>query len=438
MKRFLLSVILATTVAIAAGCGGGGGQSIAPPNQSPTAPVTLKFSLASNTMRSASATRAPISAIKNIKISITGPLMTDINDTIEFTGLETTVSKTYQVPIGPQRKFYVEASAEDGKVLYKGVKVQAIVAGQNSVSIDLYTTEEFARIEMDVEVPNVPQTLAPIYGACMGFYGSDGNPNNGTLISSERVTDWLTKLKPYMTAVRFYSCRNGMDAACKIAKNMGYMVWAQAWIGTDTAINQQEIEASIAVAQARDCDVIILGSEALLRGDIPAGTADSPAGFDTLIGCMKYVQERVDCPVTYDDIGAQLIANPDVINQCEDVVLANIYPYWEGSSIETSLESFITSYNNIKAVCGNKELVVGETGWPTDGNMVGAAAPNEDNAQYYFTQVTSWAKSNGIRVLWFEGTDELWKALNEGPQGAHWGLFDTECNMKPAFRWYLY
>ena len=48
----------------------------------------------------------------------------------------------------------------------------------------------------------------------------------------------------------------------------------------------------------------------------------------------------------------------------------------------------------------------------------------------YFNDFVSWARKNNAQYFYFEAFDETWKATNEGPQGAHWGIWDKDGNMK--------
>ena len=151
----LLSLLIATCflVALLSGCGGGGetGQGITTPQ---TATVKLSFQ---------SATRAPISEIKTMTLTITGVYMTDMTDTFDFS-TSTTFARTYQVPVGISRKFHIDANDADGKVVYKGEKVQDVVAGSNSVSIDLYTTDTFTAVPIGITIPNIPVSVGSVYG----------------------------------------------------------------------------------------------------------------------------------------------------------------------------------------------------------------------------------------------------------------------------------
>jgi hypothetical protein len=91
-------------------------------------------------------------------------------------------------------------------------------------------------------------------------------------------------------------------------------------------------------------------------------------------------------------------------------------------------------YERVLAVSGGKEIIVSETGWPSGGNTVGDAVPSPENAAFFFKDFVSWARTEGIKYFYFEATDEPWKAAYEGPQGAHWGVFDGDGNLKPGMQ----
>jgi hypothetical protein len=56
------------------------------------------------------------------------------------------------------------------------------------------------------------------------------------------------------------------------------------------------------------------------------------------------------------------------------------------------------------------------------------------NAALYFLNFVSWARVEGVSYLYFEAFDETWKAAYEGPQGAHWGVWDKYGNLKPGMQ----
>jgi GPH family glycoside/pentoside/hexuronide:cation symporter len=75
-------------------------------------------------------------------------------------------------------------------------------------------------------------------------------------------------------------------------------------------------------------------------------------------------------------------------------------------------------------------VVIAETGWPGDGQTVGAAVPSSVNAMRYFVETQAWASREGIELFYFTSFDEPWKLGQEGPVGARWGLWDAHERMK--------
>jgi hypothetical protein len=207
---------------------------------------------------------------------------------------------------------------------------------------------------------------------------------------------------------------------------LGLKVAAGAWIGGNLAQNDVEIANLIQAANAGQVDVAIVGSEALLRNDVSESQ---------LVSYMRQVRQAIPqtIPVTTADTYGTLLAHQPVID-ASDIVFGNFYPYWEGISIDTAMISLVQRYERLVAAAGNRRVVVSETGWPSAGNAVGAAIPSPANAAEYLSQFASWASSNNIPCFYFEAFDEDWKAAQEGPQGAHWGLWDASGVVKPGMQ----
>jgi hypothetical protein len=115
-------------------------------------------------------------------------------------------------------------------------------------------------------------------------------------------------------------------------------------------------------------------------------------------------------------------------------VLPNYYPYWEGVNVTQAVATLHLWHQQILSAAGNKPVIVSETGWPSAGNQIGEALPSPENAAYYFLNFESWAKAEGVSAFYFEAFGEPWKIGTEGPQGAHWGLWDDNRTLKPGMQ----
>ena len=72
-----------------------------------------------------------------------------------------------------------------------------------------------------------------------------------------------------------------------------------------------------------------------------------------------------------------------------------------------------------------KEILIGETGWPSAGRMRDAALPSRTNQARVVSEILDLAKRENFRVNLIEAYDQPWKRELEGTMGGYWGLFDS-------------
>ena len=271
----------------------------------------------------------------------------------------------------------------------------------------------------------LPQLNYKLYGLCVGLYLDIGeNPNSGTVLTENEIRDRLAKIAFYTIWVRSFGSSLGMENFARIAKQeFGLKVAAGAWLSGNATADAKEIANLIAAAKAGYVDIAIIGSETLLRNDLTA---------TQLINYINQFKAAVPgVKVTTSDVYNEFISHPAVITAC-DILFANYYPFWDGNNIEQAIASLNANYLKLKAVAGGKEIVVSETGWPSDGDQKIDAVPSLENAAFYFLNFISWTKVNNVSYFYFEGYDEPWKSAYELLVGDHWGLFFTDGIMKPG------
>ena len=79
----------------------------------------------------------------------------------------------------------------------------------------------------------------------------------------------------------------------------------------------------------------------------------------------------------------------------------------------------------------DKQIVIGETGWPSAGPPHGTAVPSAENQARYLSEFMSWVQSHQVQYFYFEAFDEGWKT-NEAGVGTHWGLYQEDGQVKSA------
>lgn len=258
-----------------------------------------------------------------------------------------------------------------------------------------------------------------IHGISFSAYLENQSP--GSIISEEQIEARMKILKPYVKWVRSFSCVDGNELIPKVARKYGIKTLVGAWLGADKEKNEKEIESVIKVAKEGYADIIAVGNEVLLRGDLTE---------DEIIKYIQRVkQEITNIPVGYVDAYYEFVDHPLICNVC-DVILANCYPFWEGYPLEHSLAYLKNMYYQAVSAAKGKKVIISETGWPNVGTPDREAVPSYENALKYFINTYLWANQEKIDVFYFSSFDEAWKIEKEGDVGAYWGLWDKDGNFK--------
>ena len=258
-----------------------------------------------------------------------------------------------------------------------------------------------------------------IHGISFSVYLEDQAP--GSLISAEQIMERMRVIKPYVKWIRSFSCTDGNEQIPRIAHENGLKTLVGAWLGNDEEKNLEEIEGVIKVAKSGHADIVAVGNEVLLRGDLSE---------DQIIEFIKKVKSEVpDIPVGYVDAYYEFELHPRIC-EASDVILANCYPFWEGYPLEHSLVYMKDMYRRAVAAAKGKKVIISETGWPNLGSPDRKALPSYENAIKYFINAYTWADEEDIEIFYFSSFDETWKVGAEGDVGAYWGLWDKDKNLK--------
>ena len=260
-----------------------------------------------------------------------------------------------------------------------------------------------------------------VYGLNFSPYTLPGqNPNQKTVISQQQITNLLMTIKPYTNWIRTYACDSNSELVGRVAHELNIKVAAEAWIGPDDNNNKEQLNALIKVAKAGQADLLIVGSEALFRGDVNASQ---------LVNYIISVKNIVPfLPITTDDVYQELLSNPSVMDAC-NVIMTNIYPFCAGLNINNAIYDLNLNYLQLVSAAKAKPVIIGETGWPSDGSATNDAVPSLENAVLYFKNFVSWAKANNVNYFYFEAFSEPWKT-NEGTVGSNWGIWDSNGTLK--------
>lgn len=260
-----------------------------------------------------------------------------------------------------------------------------------------------------------------MHGICFSMYEDGQKP--GEDISMAQVERRVKILKPFVSAIRSFSCTEGNEFVPVAAKKHGLKTLVGAWLGDDKEENEKEIEGLIALAKAGHVDVAAVGNEVLYRDDLT---------LEELVGYMKRVKKALaglNIPIGYVDAYYEFSRHPIIVEH-SDIILANLYPYWEGCPIDYSLGHMQAMYGQVVDAAQGKPIIITETGWPSEGGGLRGAIASEKAAMKYFIDTMRWTKENNIPNFYFSSFDESWKVGPEGKVGAYWGLWDKHEKLK--------
>ncbi len=275
------------------------------------------------------------------------------------------------------------------------------------------------------DISNITVHLYPmgerLRGIAYGPFRDCQNPHWGPFPSEAEIQEDIDRLFHACNGIRTYSSLETLGEIPRIAHEHGLPVCAGAWLGREEGIdgkpvenrNREEIDALINIANTVPVSCVIVGNEVLLRGDLTK---------TQLISYINYVRANVPdgVEVTTAEIGG-VLRQPDnaAVLDAVDFIMVHIYAYWDNKSIEDAVDYVVDEYLWWREAYPNVRVVIGETGWPSDGQTREQAIPSLENQQRFFYEFLAAAEQHDIEFYYFDAIDELWK--REGGVGSHWG-----------------
>jgi len=288
--------------------------------------------------------------------------------------------------------------------------------------------------------------LPNFVGVNYGPYHKAGqSPKTGTFIPDDQFVADLKIMADKFTYIKTYGCDTTSNLANFVPLVSQHYPNLKIFLGVyedgvdHAGITQPQLDLAISQANAYPGVVkaVVVGNECL---------ASSP-GYgrvttDTLIADLQYVRNRITdkniLVTTCLDWNYGHSAGPRLKDYC-DVMMVNIYPFYAGPygiDINKAWGNLHDGYYGFDLTVNGNPPIIGETGWPSDGDVNGSAVPSVANEQTYITQLLANGPSLAP-IFAFAAFDEPWKTDEPFNIGPHWGIWDQDGNLKINLGTYL-
>jgi exo-beta-1,3-glucanase (GH17 family) len=242
--------------------------------------------------------------------------------------------------------------------------------------------------------------------------------------SPQEIDEDLRLMADKTHSIRTYASAGSMQPISKLAGKYGLQMIQGAWLGFNSKDNDTELTALIKSANTYPGVVkrVIVGNEILLRGEMKP---------ERLIEYIRKVKKAVKQPVSYADVWSMYMKYPQLIKEV-DFITIHILPYWEDEpiSVDAAPLHIERIYKEVQReadkIVPGKPILIGESGWPSQGRQRGWAVPGVVNEAGFIRGLIQIANKNGFDYNIIEAFNQSWKSELEGVVGGNWGLFSAE------------
>ncbi|MFR0672311.1 hypothetical protein ACLUUI_02685 [Enterobacterales bacterium AW_CKDN230030176-1A_HGKHYDSX7] len=271
-----------------------------------------------------------------------------------------------------------------------------------------------------VHLPDAASAAHRLQCASYTPFDKDQSPfDQPFVLRPARLDADLALLARRFQCIRTYSM-TGLEAIPALARQHGLKVMLGAWVNAAPADTDREVAKLIAAANANPDVVtaVIVVNETLLRKDVTEAR---------LVELIERVKREVQVPVTYADVWEFWLQHPRIA-PAVDFLTIHLLPYWEDDP--RGIDDALAHVAEVRRVFGQrfapKPILIGETGWPSQGRQRDTAVPSRVNEARFIRGFVALAEIEGWSYNLIEAFDQPWKRASEGAVGGYWGLYDAD------------
>jgi len=253
---------------------------------------------------------------------------------------------------------------------------------------------------------------------------ADDDPGRRLYPSLAEIDQDLALLQGEAHAVRTYSVDGTLGQVPQLAAPHGLNVSLGAWIGPDAKANASELERLIEILREphRNIVRVFVGNEAILRKDVKIAE---------LTKALDRIRRLTEIPVGTAEPWHVWLKYPELAEHV-DFIAIHLLPYWEGLPIDKAVDYAFSRLYQVQQAFPDKEVIIGEIGWPSNGRRNRGAEPSQANQTRFLRRALARAEQEGLVYYVMEAFDQPWKVKIEGAIGTYWGVYDADREAKFA------
>ena len=261
-----------------------------------------------------------------------------------------------------------------------------------------------------------------ISGFAYNAFGRWDSPLTKTYPSGAQIDGDLALLAKSTRRVRTYSSSEFPDLPMR-AERQGIKLTAGVWLDKREDNVLREIAAlRQSLYDTRNIERVIAGNETVLHNTFTVAQLSEH---------LDNIRSQVRVPVSTAEPWHVWLRYPELAKHV-DFITVHLLPYWEGVPHEVALDYALQRYEEVKKAFPNKHILIGEIGWPSQGDRYDGAYTSPDIQAGFIREFLARTKGRHVDYFLMEAIDQPWKTANEGRVGAYWGIYHADRNAKFA------
>ncbi len=260
-----------------------------------------------------------------------------------------------------------------------------------------------------------PEAPGLVHGLAYNAFQRWESPLTQHFPTRTELANDLRRLALLTGRLRTYSAAELPDLPA-LAQAAGLKLALGVWLDRRFDNNEREVGAALAAAgHHRNIDSVIAGNETQLHRKL---------GPQELYAYLDRLRSALTVPVSTAEPWHVWLSQPELARHV-DFITVHLLPYWEGVPVDVALDEAMRRYAEVRARFPHTRVVIGEIGWPSDGDPVGEAQPTPAAQAIFVRAFVARATALKLDYYLMEAVDQPWKQATEGAVGAYWGLLDA-------------